>query len=199
MRNPSGHIKPQVGLNNMTKEEAIKKSESINGLTSLVEKEAIWDLSMQYIPEGGLAIEIGTWCGGSAVIIGEVCKQKNARLICIDAFSSDMHEVGDVVHYEAFKTVIDNCYGLPIDYMCGDSQYFVNYIKPEIADFMFIDGVHKLPTVETDIVGFWKALKFGGCYLMHDYGNPCDVKQVVDKVFRQEQLVRVDSAVYVIK
>jgi len=180
-------------------EEAIQKAEAIGALSSREEKEALWNLSMEYIQEGGVAIEVGTWCGGSAVIIGEVCKQKNARLICIDAFSANMHSIGGGVHADPFNSVLINCQGLPIDYMAGDSTHFLNYLKEGIADFIFIDGDHHFPTVQLDIEGYWKALKYGGCYFMHDYLNPCDVKEVVDQFFDPKFLSHVDSSVYVIK
>ena len=183
----------------MTKEEAILKAEAIGALSSREEKEALWDLSMKHIPEGGVAIEVGTWTGGSAVIIGEVCKQKNARLICIDGFSADMHGLGNGVHADPFNSVLINCQGLPIDYMAGDSVNFLKYLKPEIANFIFVDGDHHYPTVETDIKGYFNLLKKKGCYFMHDYLNPCDVKEVVDKFFTPKQLNKVDSSIFVIK
>lgn len=180
-------------------EEAIRKAEHIGAFSTRTEKEAIWHLSQQYIKEGGLAIEVGTWTGGSAVIIGEVCRQKNARLICIDAFSVDIHGLGEGVSADQFSSVLLNCEGLPIDYMAGDSRNFVNYLKPGIADFIFIDGDHRFPTVKVDIEGYWKALRPGGCYLIHDYGNPCDVKVVADWFFMMEQMHQVSDSVYVIK
>lgn len=182
-----------------TREEAIKYAEDLNGLTSREEKEALWDLSWNHIQDGGLAIEVGTWCGASAVIIGEVCRQKNARLICIDGFSTNMHAAGDGVQIDCFNSVLTNCKDLPIDYMAGNSVNFVKYLKPEIADFIFVDGDHNYPDVETDIEGYWQAVKKGGCYLMHDYGNPCDVKEVVDRFFKGLTINHVDSAVYIIK
>ena len=180
-------------------EEEIKKSEEIGGLTSRAEKEALWKLAQKYIQREGLAIEIGTWIGGSAVILGEVCKEKKARLICIDAFSSDMHSMGNGTNADAFQTVLKNCEGLPIDYMAGDSKYFRYYLRPKIADFIFVDGIHSLPNVRWDIEGYYQALKEGGCYFMHDYKNDCDVKPVVDEYFFQTHLNFVDSSVYVIK
>lgn len=180
-------------------EEALQRSEQIGAFSTRTEKVAIWSLAQQYITEGGLAIEVGTWSGGSAVIIGEVCRQKGARLICIDAFSDDIHGIGIGMQFYMFHDVLLNCQDLPIDYMAGDSRNFVNYLRPSIADFIFIDGDHRLPTVESDIVGYWEALKPGGCYLMHDYGNPCDVKEVCDNFFGENALTRVDSAGYIIK
>jgi predicted O-methyltransferase YrrM len=183
----------------MTKQEACDLSERIGGLSTRGEKEALWDKAMQYVQPGGLAIEVGSWVGGSTVIIGEVCRQKGARLICIDAFSSDMHSSGEGVRDDAFKTVLNNCKGLPIDYMCGDSVHFVNYLKPGIADFIFIDGDHHYPTVKTDIEGYWNALRNNGGYFCHDYLNPCDVKQVVDDFFKNYLVEHIDSSVFIEK
>lgn len=180
-------------------DEAIKKAEAIGALSSREEKKALWELAMKHIPKWGLAIEVGTWTGGSAVIIGEVCQQKNARLICIDAFSSDMHSVGGGVHADPFNSVLKNCQGLPIDYMAGDSTKFVQYLRDGIADFIFIDGDHRHPVVDIDIQMYFDVLKKGGCYFMHDYLNPCDVKEVVDGFFKPEQIKPIDSSVYVIK
>lgn len=187
----------------MTKEEAIIKSEEIGGLTSRDEKEALWDLSMKYVHSGGLALEVGCWTGGSTVIIGEVCKQKGARLICIDCFSADMNKAGDIVRHDAFRTVLNNTYGLPVDFMAGDSVHFVNYLKEDLVNFAFIDGGHFLPGVEVDIKGYWSALKNGGCYFMHDYKDSssgiCDVKEVADAFFNDYCLNVVDSSVWVEK
>lgn len=184
---------------NQEKSHVFQKADQIGALTSLEEKEALWSLGMEYIQNEGLAIEVGTWTGGSAVILGEVCKRKRARLICIDAFSSDMHSTGGGVHTDPFNTVLKNTQGLPIDFMAGDSGHFVNYLRRGIADFIFIDGDHQLPRVRTDIEGYYHALRDGGCYFMHDYGNPCDVKFVVDQYFFPIHMNRVDSSVYVIK
>lgn len=183
----------------MTLEETIQKAESIGALSSREEKEAMWNLAQKHIKKGGLAIEVGTWTGGSAVILGEVCRQKGARLICIDGFTSDMHSMGNGTNSDAFRSVLDNCKDLPIDYMAGDSQFFKRYLKKTIADFIFIDGVHTLPGVRKDIVGYYPVLRNKGCYFMHDYGNPCDVKKVVDSFFKPNQLHFVDASVYVIK
>lgn len=180
-------------------EEVITKSEAIGGLSSREEKEALWNLAQEHIPTGGLAIEVGSWTGGSAVILGEVCRQKKARLICIDGFSSDMHGLGAGVHADPFNSVLLNCQGLPIDYMAGDSTNFVKYLKPDIADFIFIDGDHHFPKVKIDIEGYYSILKEGGCYFIHDYGNPCDVKKVVDQFFFEVSLNHVDASVYIIK
>jgi len=169
--------------NQMTKDETIKKSKTIKCFLSRTEKRRLWDLAFLHIPENGLAIEVGTWRGGSAFIIGEVCRQRNAKLICIDMYNHDLDGIrkwkGVSVNF--MSETMKNLEGLPIHYFSGASQDVVKYLKDGIADFIFIDGDHKLPVVKTDIEGFWSKLKEGGLYCGHDYGRDCDVKSVVDR------------------
>lgn len=182
-----------------TKEEAIAYSESIGGLTSLEEKNGIWDLCEKYIPQGGRALSVGSWTGGSDVLIGEVCAQRGARLICIDAFSADMHSASPGIEASAFASVVRNTRGLPINFMAGNSPDFLDDIKDENYDFIFVDGDHHYPVVEQDLLGYWKKVKSGGCFLAHDWSNPCDVKDVFDKHFSQYELNHIDSAVWIEK
>lgn len=183
----------------MTKEQTILLSESIGGLSTREEKEALWDLALKYVKTGSLLIEVGTWTGGSAVILGEVAKQKGARLLCIDAFSSDMHSAGEGPLPSALRTVIHNTEGLPVDIMAGNSTEVVAYLGDSIADFIYIDGEHLLPNVKIDIQDYFDKLKKGGCYVMHDYGNPCDVKKVADHFFGEENLYKVGSIAWLEK
>lgn len=183
----------------MTKEQTIALSESIGGLSTRGEKELLWDKAVKHVKNGGLAIEVGTWTGGSAVILAEVCKQKNARLLCIDAFSSDMHSAGQGAVPSALRTVIHNTEGLPVDILAGNSTEVVSYIADSIADLIYIDGEHMLPNVKIDIQDYFDKLKKGGIYIMHDYGNPCDVKKVADHFFGAENLYKVDSMAWLEK
>lgn len=166
----------------MTKQEAIQRSIQVGGLTSDLEKETLWDLAMQYIPSGGIAVEVGTWTGGSAVIIGEVCRQKQAKLICIDGFTTDMDGVRPPLSVPCFGAAVEHTRGLPIYWMVGDSNIIFNFLRPGIADFVFIDGNHYSPGVDLDIAGYKPLVKKGGLYCGHDYRtDQFQVKEVVDR------------------
>lgn len=157
-------------------------SKDIGALLGRGDMDTLYNEAMTAIPEGGLAIEVGTWKGGSAVILGNVCKEKGARFICIDAFGGNMFNYA-VPQAGLLSQVMFHLEGLPVEYMVGDSAKIVGYLGPQIADFIFIDGDHAYPMVQDDIEGYWEVLKRGGTYLMHDYTNPCDVKEAAQKFF----------------
>lgn len=163
-------------MKDATMKTTIARSTAIGALLTQIEQEALWDLSMKAIPVGGLAIEIGTWTGGSAIIIGEVCRMKNARLLCVDIFDSRV--IGAI----PFDTVRNNLKGLPITYLMGLSTEVVSLLGDGIADFIFIDGGHYMPVIEQDIVRYTPKLKPTGLLCGHDYTNPFQVKEAVDRV-----------------
>ena len=146
------------------------------------DKKTLQEKSRHYITQGGLAIEVGTWAGESAEIIASVCRERNARLVCIDSFG------GNALAYDTPKTevlaiVMKRLAGYPVDFMVGNSTDIVRYLGNCLADFIFIDGDHTFPVVESDIRSYWDKLKIGGGFLMHDYTNPCDVKAACDSFF----------------
>ena len=148
------------------------------------ERRKLFELAYYHIPENGLAIEVGTWKGGSAAIIGEICRQRNGRLICIDLFNHDLHGKNEEngPNPDFMASVMKNLEGLPITFMNGTSEDILHYLADDIADLIFIDGVHSMPGVKVDIEGYWSKLKTGGLYCGHDYGNgPCYVDKVVDE------------------
>ncbi len=147
------------------------------------ERGHLYDLAVKYIKRNGLAIEIGTWMGASAIILAEICKQKGARLISIDLFNNDLHGKRGWKGADSnfMSLTLNNLRDLSIHFFTGESQKIVSYLQGNIADLIFIDGDHHLPGVKIDIEEYWNKLKVGGLYCGHDYSNESDVKDVVDK------------------
>lgn len=146
------------------------------------DKQTLREKAEKYIRHGGIAIEVGTWVGESAKIIATVCKDREARLVCIDAFGGNTQGYAQP-QAGILSQAMARLAGLPVDFMVGNSMDIVRYIDDDLADFIFIDGDHNYPVVDSDIRYFWKKLKEGGGFLMHDYTNPCDVKHMCDKFF----------------
>jgi len=169
------------------KQAAIAKSTAIGALLTPIEQAALWDLAMTAVTPGGLAIEIGTWKGGSAVILGEVCRINRARLLCIDCF--DPTVVGAI----PFDSVRQNLRGLPITYLMGNSTEVVSLLGDGIADLIFIDGGHYMPVIEQDVVRYMPKLKPTGLYCGHDYTNPFQVREAVDRIIGRNNIALYDS------
>ena len=141
-----------------------------------------------------IAIEVGSYHGRSARAIGDNIQDK---LYCVDPWLPDyfgndnkpLLRVGNIA-YESFchnlADLIDRGKVIPLRIEYKDFNYFV---KP---DFIFIDGDHRKEAVEHDIEKSWRMLSDGGVLAGHDYGYgdwPA-VKEVVDRVFPQAQIVQ---------
>lgn len=179
----------------INKDNTVQWSKNLKALLQQNEQELLFDLSMKYIQHGGIAIEIGSWLGGSAVIIGSVCKEKNARLYCIDPFSGDIHHYKQIDKNQISK-FIDNIKDLPINIVSGNSLDVHNFVKDECADFIFIDGDHVDTIVKADIINYKRKLRSNGMLCGHDYGNTQHVNRAVDEVIGKNNIIVVGSIWY---
>lgn len=204
----------------LDKEELVQNSKKIHGWLSDNEGRVLFDLADKHITKGGLAVEIGSWKGKSGYIIGSVCKEKEARLYCIDTFAGVVNprteevdinlepnsggtyrEALNLTPTEFIKMHIKkNLVGLPVTYVIGSSTKVHTQI-PKDLDFCFVDGGHTEFFVQKDIENFWPKLRKGGILCGHDYAlqksTNNDVKRVVDAFF--DKRVRVFDTIWVVE
>ena len=174
----------------MNKEEIIKTAERIDGWMARSELGVLYDLVHGLIKKGDHAVEVGSWKGRSAFVFASVCKEKGAKLTCIDTFT------GSQISLSGYKEALDmgataffnsnikkNLAGLPVDYIIENSLTAHRHIKNSSLVFCFIDGDHTEPVVNQDIENYWPKVKEGGVYAGHDYnmGWPAVVMAVDDK------------------
>jgi len=174
----------------MGKENAILMSSKIFSYTTPLEKEYLWELAYNNIPLHGSALEIGSWNGGSSVIIAEACKISSASLLCIDKFCGDLD--GTAPQYkkdpEVIYRFVKNVECCPINIVIADASDIYKFLADNVFDFVFVDGNHYLPQVEIDLINCYRILKPGGILCGHDFVeneelNPWDVKKTVNKLF----------------
>ena len=175
----------------MTKDQIIKNAEKIDGWMLPGELEAIYDACQSVLKKGSLAVEVGSYHGRSSYVIASVCKEKGAKLICMDTFCGCASQ--DYLYVSTTKEAIEefiakdigkNLKGLPVEYIVGDSTETYKQIEDNSADYIFIDGEHYNPGVTKDIDNFWPKVKKGGTYSGHDYSEAFqDVLKAVNKKF----------------
>lgn len=174
----------------MTREEIINGAMKIHGWMSHDELGLLYDLSQEVLKKDGLAVEVGSWKGRSSYVIGNVCKEKGAKLICIDTFNGceSQKELFDEVRIVGINNFMDlnirkNLAGLPVDYIIGNSTEVYTQIGDNSASFVFIDGDHFNPVVKQDLDNFFPKVKKGGIFAGHDHisGFPDVVKEVNHK------------------
>lgn len=175
-------------INGIDKDEVIRKATEAGALLDGADKGTLYDLGMRYIQPGGIAIEVGSWNGGSAVILGSICRHKGARLYCVDAFSDDVHIYGELMSKDRLLSFVKNVKGLPVSILSGDSTEIYRILCNECADLVFIDGDHRYEWVKKDVLNYGRKLRRGGVICGHDYGVIDQVAQAVDEVLGKEHV-----------
>jgi predicted O-methyltransferase YrrM len=133
-------------------------------------------------------VEIGSWTGNSAVLIGTVVKRVLGKLYSIDWYngSTDGAEhLREIAHNVDVRNIfIDNMQyfnlndtveQLPISSKEANKKFDKNSL-----DFIFIDGDHTYKFVKKDIELWLPKLKKNGIIAGHDYY--AEVKEAVDEL-----------------
>ena len=145
-----------------------------------------------------IAVEIGTWLGGTAQILMEFC----GRLYCIDHWRGDGNTYeGDfpgnhMTPWERFRTFVDavgDRFLVTVFPCVGDSTLWATVWNRPI-DFLYIDGNHSYEGCKADILGWSPHVRSGGTILGHDYETQegClfpGVARAVDEVCPQRVLI----------
>lgn len=126
----------------------------------------------------GVFVEIGSWKGHSASIIGAVAKRTGGHLYCVDHWKEDGI-------YNTFEHNL-NTLGLR-DYVTPiimDSLTAVNKFADESIDFLFIDADHRYEPFVSDLKAWYPKVKKGGIICGHD----CEMIYSSSSPFNKERV-----------
>lgn len=196
----------------MEKKEIINRASQIEGWFDNSHMNVLYELANEHIKENGLSVEVGSWKGRSSYILASICKQRNARLICIDTFEGIIipnHPKFDLYQSGYYKEAANdkffilhikkNLSGLPVEFIKGDSREAHKKISDNSVDLCFVDGDHNPPVVDEDIKNFWSKVKKGGIYCGHDYDNGNEVADAVDNFLGKNKIQVKDTIWSIIK
>jgi len=124
--------------------------------------------------EGCRLLEVGSWCGDSAVVLGNVAKRNNGKLFCIDWWKGNigtdlertaMHQ--DVFHvfWRRMKKRGLAATAVPIR---ASSDVVAQVLRQRRFDMVFIDADHRYEQVKRDIANYAPLVKPGGILCGHD-------------------------------
>jgi predicted O-methyltransferase YrrM len=110
-------------------------------------------------------VEVGTFCGASAIPIAQTIDEWGGRLTCVDVWGEP----------QAFLECMDNMEKTGIAYKVR----FIRAASEEVArdygelvDFIYIDANHSLESVTADLNAWWPHLGYKGLICGDDYDDP---------------------------
>lgn len=157
------------------------------------------DLITRLRPE--LIIEVGTWKGGSALHMADICAELDlpTRILCIDTWLGAAEfwtDLSDPERYQSLKRV----YGYPSVYYqflsnvkrAGHEDRILAFPQTSLiagrllrswgvsAAMVYIDGSHDYEDVFADMRVYWPLVCTGGVLFGDDYGTWADVQRAAD-------------------
>lgn len=174
---------------------------SVKGFLPDAEAAALRAAAARYLQEGGVGVEIGTYCGKSTIHLGHIAREAGATLVTVDHHrGSEEHQVGWEYHDE---TLVDPETGafdtmgpfrramhaaqleetvVPI---VGRSITVAKLWGREV-DFVFIDGGHTEEAAQADFDGWARWVRPGGALVIHDvFPDPNDGGQAPFHIYQR--------------
>lgn len=149
----------------------------------------------------GLVLELGSYCGKSAIYLGSGVREAGGRLICVDHHrGSEEHQPGEEYHD---PDLVDELSGrfdtLPtlrrtlaqaglephVVHVVGRSQDVASFWQTPLA-MVFIDGGHSHEQAHMDYEGWADKVQLGGILAIHDlFPNPDEGGQAPIEIYRR--------------
>ena len=161
----------------------------VKGFLDPIEGEALYSYTKEYTKEGD-ALEIGSYCGKSAVYIGSAVKENNQKLYSIDHHKGSEEQQPGEEYFDA-DLLNKECNGidtLPFFLKTIKDSYLEGYVIPIVSsseeahkdlkmnfNMIFIDGGHSEEAAQTDYKLWSKKINPEGLLAIHDvFPNPND-------------------------
>lgn len=156
-----------------------------------------------FLNDGDIFVEIGTWTGASSLFFAELIKagSKKIDFYTIDTFEgSSEHQNLDIIIdkklYEYYLSVREPLKDY-IKIIKADSQIkeTSNLFEDNSIATIFIDGDHSFEGIKKDLNNWYSKIKVGGIISGHDYiWGGGGVKPVVDSFskFRANHIIEPD-------
>ncbi len=178
----------------------IDQLESVKGFLAPDEARHLYDIALLAC-QIGPCLEVGSYCGKSAVCLGSACREKNSTLFSVDHHTgSEEQQPGEaffdpeLFDYKAgkinsapiFMSTLEAA-GLTatvVPLLCSSETASRSWATP--LGLVFIDGGHSLEAAYTDYVCWAGHVRPGGFLLIHDiFENPAEGGQAPYTVYKQ--------------
>jgi predicted O-methyltransferase YrrM len=173
-------------------------SERVTGFMPADEGRALFEAAVRYL-DGGAAVEIGTYCGKSTLLLGAAAKQRNSVLFTIDHHhGSEEHQAGWDYHdtsmvdsetgrFDTLPTLRRTLDEADVDdhvvAVVGKSATVARGWRTPLQ-MVFIDGGHSDSAAQADFDGWAKWVEVGGALIIHDvFPNPDEGGQAPYRIY----------------
>lgn len=164
-------------------------ADEVTGFMPPDEGRALFDAAARYL-RGGVAVEIGTYCGKSTVLLGAAAADAGSVLFTVDHHhGSEEHQPGWEFHdaalvdpvsgrfdtLPAFRRTLDAA-GLDdaVVAVVGRSAVVARAWRTPL-ELLFIDGGHSEDAANQDFAGWAHWVSLGGALVIHDvFPDPRD-------------------------
>ena len=126
-------------------------------------------------------LEIGSWCGDSTVVLGQVARAYNGKVFCVDWWKGNPET--DLEHYAEscdvfgvfWQRMKDEGLSETVVPIRASSDVAAQVLRQRRFDLVFIDGDHRYEQVKRDIANYGPMVKPTGILCGHDCeGWACD-------------------------
>ena len=164
-------------------------AEQVRGFMPTDEGRALYDAALRYL-NGGVGVEIGTYCGKSTLLLGAAALQTASVLYTIDHHhGSEEHQPGWEFHDASLVDEVTGLFDtLPTFRRTLDAAGLDDHVvaivgkSPIVArawrsplQLLFIDGGHSEAAATQDFEGWAQWVTVGGALVIHDvFSDPRD-------------------------
>jgi predicted O-methyltransferase YrrM len=176
-------------------------ADATKGFLPSDEADALRAVVAAHLRPGGVAVEIGTYCGKSAIHLGHVAREAGATLVTIDHHrGSEEQQVGWEYHdTELVDPVAGVMDTLPFARRALFGAGLEDTVVPVVGrsttvsrlwstplDAVFIDGGHTEEAAQADYAGWAPHVREGGALVIHDvFPDPADGGQAPFHVYQR--------------
>lgn len=177
------------GTETSSTERLFALADQVRGFMPADEGQALHDAALRYL-DGGVGVEIGTYCGKSTLLLGAAAQQTASVLYTIDHHhGSEEHQAGWEFHDASLVDEVTGLFDtLPTFRRTLDAAALDDHVvavvgkSPVVAKgwrsalrLLFIDGGHSEQAANEDFDGWAKWVAVGGALIIHDvFPDPKD-------------------------
>jgi predicted O-methyltransferase YrrM len=184
------------------REELLTLANSVKGFMPRDEGLALFELALEHglaVP-GGTWLEIGAWCGKSAIYLGAAAEETQSVLYSLDHHHGSEENQQGWEHFDV--TLVDPVDGrlntLPswqrsisdaqleetVIGLIGHSRVVASHFAQPL-DVVFIDGGHALDVARADYQSWTPRIVAGGLLMIHDvFADPADGGQAPYEIYQ---------------